>query len=199
MVRPVARAAVPLLGSLLLTGYAFAWQGRAAADRAADRPEDRDAAPAQGRRQPAGRQGLNPNDHQPGFLEHLRELPPEEQEKVLKNNARFRQLPPQLQQRIRENLSRWNSLTPEQRDMMRQREKIVQSLPVEQRDQLRQIFPRYRQLPADRRQAVMNAFLQMRDMPAAEREKFLASADTQQRFSPEERDILTNLNGLLPR
>jgi len=46
---------------------------------------------------------------------------------------------------------------------------------------------------------VMNAFMQMRDMAPADRDKFLASPDTQQHFSPEERDVLTNLNGLLPK
>jgi hypothetical protein len=173
-----------VLGLLLIAGPASAQR------------QPREAAP---QRAPAGRAAANLNEHQPGFIERLRELPPAEQERVLKNNARFRQLPPEMQQRIRNNLARWNQLTPEQRDMMRQREKIVQSLPVEQRDQLRQVFPRYRQLPADRRQAVMNAFLKMRDMPPADREKFLANPETQQRFSPEERDILTNLNGLLPK
>lgn len=44
----------------------------------------------------------------------------------------------------------------------------------------------------------MNAFLRMREMQPADRTKFLSSPETEQRFSPEERDILGNLNGLLP-
>ena len=181
-------------GLLLAVCPASAWQRQPR-----DQPRGAPAARQPERRVPPGRGALNPNEHQPGFFQHLRELPPDEQERVLKNSAHFRQLPPDMQQRIRENLARWNQLTPEQRDVLRQREQIVQSLPLEQRDQLRQIFPRYRELPADRRQAVMNAFLQMKDMQPAEREKFLASPETQQHFSPDERDILGNLNGLLPK
>src|SRR5512146_570526 len=50
-----------------------------------------------------------------GFFARLRELPPKEQERILKNNKRFQSLPPERQKRIRENLEHWNQLTPEQK------------------------------------------------------------------------------------
>jgi len=137
--------------------------------------------------------------HQPGFFQKLRELPPDEQAKVMENDARFQSLPPERQQQIRENLNRWNAATPEEKETLRQREEIVQSLSAAQRDRLRQVFPRWRQLPPDRQQAVMQAFRKLRDLPSAGRDKFLASPEVEQQFSPEEREILTSLKGLLPQ
>ena len=58
------------------------------------------------------------------FYEHLRDLPPKEQERVLANDKRFQRLPPQRQQRIRENLRRWNDLSPQRKEQLREREEI---------------------------------------------------------------------------
>lgn len=158
-----------------------------------------------GGNRPAGRSGPQmqvggeTHAHPPGFLDQFRDLPPDQQEKVLQNDARFQSLPAERQQQIRENLQRWNNATPAQRQIMREREQIVQSLSPEQRDQLRQVFPRWRQLPPDRRQALMQSFIKLRDLPPDQREKFLASPEIQQRFSPEERGILGDLGNLLPK
>ena len=150
---------------------------------------------------PPGQLGgfITEHEHPQGFFEKLRELPPDEQAKVLENDAHFQRLSPERQQQIRDNLNRWNAATPEQKQTLRQREEIVQSLSAAQREQLRQVFPRWRQLSSDRQQAVMQAFRKLRDLPPAGREKFMASPEVQQEFSPEERDILTSLKGLLPQ
>ena len=147
---------------------------------------------------PAGAlQEMIEHQHSPGFFQQLREMSPEEQERVMQNDERFQSLPPERQQQIRENLNRWNAASPEQRQMLLQREEIVQSLSAEQRDQLRQVFPRYRQLAPEQQQAVMQAFRKLRDLPASERDKYLASPEVQQ-LSPEERSIVGDLKSLLP-
>jgi DNA-directed RNA polymerase subunit F len=155
-------------------------------------------APA-GRPSPQMQAGGGAHAHPPGFFQEFRDLPPDQQEKVLQNDARFQSLPPERQQQIRENLQRWNNATPAQRQILREREEIVQSLSPEQRDQLRQVFPRWRQLPPDRRQALMQSFAKLRDLPPDQREKFLTSPEVQQHFSPEERGILGDLGNLLPK
>ncbi|HEY6293679.1 MAG TPA: DUF3106 domain-containing protein [Terriglobia bacterium] len=150
---------------------------------------------------PAGQLGgfIAQHTHPPGFFQKLRELPPDEQAKVLENDAHFQSLPPERQQQIRENLNRWNAATPAQKETLRQREEIVQGLSAAQRDRLREVFPLWRQLPEDRQQALMQAFRKLRDLPPAGREKFLASPEVQQEFSPEEREILSSLKSLLPQ
>jgi Protein of unknown function (DUF3106) len=132
------------------------------------------------------------------FMQFLRDLPPDQQERVLANNPRFKSLPPERQQQIRENLKRWNEASFEQRQVILQREEIVQSLSPEQRDELRQIFPRWRELPPGRRQVLMQNFRKLRDLAPADRENFLSSPELQQNLSSVELDILRSLNTLLP-
>lgn len=137
------------------------------------------------------------HQHPPGFFQRLRDLPPEQQDRILANDKRFRQLPPQARQQIRENLRRWNALSPQQKEVMRQRQAILESMTPAQRQQLRDIFPNYRQLPDNRKRAVLSAFQQMRDMTPAQRTRFLSSPAVQQRFSPQEQQMLQQLNGVL--
>jgi len=136
--------------------------------------------------------------HGAEFMKRLRELPPDEQERILANDERFRRLPPERQQQIRENLRRWNALGPEQKQMMRERQEIVESLSPAQRQQVREVFPQYRRLPPERRQAVMQAFRHLRGLPAGERQRYLASPEVEQRLSPQERNVLEGMNQLLP-
>ena len=133
----------------------------------------------------------------PSLFQRLRELTPQEQERLMASEQ-FRRRPPERQQKIRENLNRWNAMTPEQKETFRQREEIFQSLSPSQRDELRSVFPRWRALPPDRQQQLMQGFRQLRDMPPDERQGFLSSPQTVKQFTPEERDILGGLNRLLP-
>lgn len=147
-------------------------------------------------RGPLGRR--DQHAHPPGFFQRLRELPPEDQERVMANDEHFRSLSPDQQQRIQRNLQKWNSLSPEQKQQVRERQEILESLSPAQRQEARALFPRYNHLPPERKQAVMKAFLHMRDLPPARRERFLSSPKVDQRFSPEERDLLRGLGQLLP-
>ncbi len=181
-------AGVYPLPSARLAATPAPWGQRGAARRQAQRARQAHAAAARDNHQ-----------HPPGFFQHLRDLPPEQQDRILANDQRFRQLPPQRQQQIRENLRRWNALTPQQKQIMRQRQAILQSMTPEQRHQLQNIFPHYRQLPDNRKRAVLNAFQRMRDMTPAQRHRFLSSPNVQQRFSPQEQQLLHQLNGVLGR
>lgn len=141
----------------------------------------------------------DPHKHPPGFMKRLRDLPPQEQERVLANDQRFQSLPPARQAMIRENLRRWNALTPEQKQRLRERQEVFESLSPEQRQQARTIFPQWRQLEPHERQEVMQAFRELRALPPEKREQFLASPENQKRFTPEQRRVLEGLNRLLPR
>ena len=64
----------------------------------------------------------------PKWVDKLRDMSPEEQQRFMRNNARFQSLPPQRQEQIRRTLQRWNQMTPEQRDAMRNREQILERM-----------------------------------------------------------------------
>ena len=138
------------------------------------------------------------HQHAPNFFQRLRELPPDQQTKILHNDAQFHNLPPWRQQQIRQNLERWNNLTPHQRDVLRQREEIVQSLDPAQRRALTRVFPQYRRLPSDQQQQVMNTFRRLRDMPPGKRQRFLNSPRFQQSYTPQQQNVLRGLSQLLP-
>lgn len=133
----------------------------------------------------------------PSLFELVRELPPEEQQRVLVNSIRFQRLPADRQMQILQNLQRWNGLTPERKQILREREEIWRSLSPPQRQQLRAVFPLYQRLAPERRQELMRAFLRLRDVPAGERPAFFTSAEAVG-LSANERAILGQLAQLLP-
>lgn len=139
------------------------------------------------------------HEHPPGFFKRLRELPPAEQERVMANDERFQRLPPERKAEIRQNLKHWNSLTPQQKQATRERQEILESLSPEKRQEARALFPQYNRLPPGRKQAVGQAFMRLASLPPAQRERVLSRPQFQNRFSPEERDLLRGLSRLLPQ
>jgi hypothetical protein len=57
----------------------------------------------------------------PKWVEQIRDMSPEQQERFMQNNQRFQSLPPQRQQQIRQNLQKWNNLSPTERGAIRER------------------------------------------------------------------------------
>ena len=199
-----------LLAGVLVGGVVTFGQPRGAQEqnpRRRERREQQARQQAQRRqaqqRQAQRRQAQTQRDahqHPPQFFRQLRDLPPDEQERVLANDARFHNLRPERQQQIRDNLRRWNQLTPEQHAAMRQDEDFFQSLPPENRTRVRQELsgPAWQQLTPGRRRAVIGVFRQLRDLPAVDRQKFIENSAAAKSLSPNERDVLARLSGALP-
>lgn len=153
-------------------------------------------------RSPAWRQNRIQRDrhgHPPRFFRRLRDLPPEEQDQILQNDAQFHQLSPQRQEQVRQNLRRWNRLTPQQKSMFRQRERIVQSLSPRQRRQLRSVVPNFQRLNPQQRRQVNRAFMRIRNMRPQQRRRFFSSPQFKQRFNPDQRRVLRGWSNLLPQ
>lgn len=130
----------------------------------------------------------------PVMLERLREMPPREQERFLRNNQRFRMLSPEQQMQLRQRLRQWNSLTPEQQQAVRENERIWARLSPEQKQRVRQeIMPRWQQLPPERRQAIQRRLHVLRDLNEQQREERLKDEAFLQGLSPEDRDLLREL------
>ena len=133
-----------------------------------------------------------------GFFDRLRDLPPKEQERVLKNDRRFRELPPERRQKIRENLLRWNELSPEQKAQVRRREQVYSHFSPQQRQNVREMYGKWRGLGPTERRRVRMALRRMRAMTPEERTQFLDSPQFSRRFSPEEQRIVRGLVRLFP-
>ena len=128
------------------------------------------------------------------WLEHMRGMPPEEQERFMQNNRRFREMSPQQQEEIRRRLQHWNSLTPHQRRAIIDRERIWREMTPEQRRRVRQeIFPRWEQLPPDRKQTILRRLHVLQSLSESERaarlsdERFLAG------LNEDDRELLREL------
>lgn len=134
----------------------------------------------------------------PALMDQLKDLPPEEQENIIRNNERFQQLPKEHQERILRRWRRFQTLSPEQKEMIWRRREAFQRLTPEQRQKMREMLPRWQALSEDRHKALQEEFRKMRNMSPEERETHLASEDLASRFSAEERELLKELNSIRP-
>jgi Protein of unknown function (DUF3106) len=131
------------------------------------------------------------------WIEQLQDLRPAQQERFLRNNARFRSLPPQQQALIRRRLRTWNNLSAEQREALLERQQIWEQLPQEQRRQVKQsIFPRWQNLPVPSRQVIMDKLRELRGLDDAERGAKLNDESFLENMSAEERQMLRDLSTL---
>ena len=100
-------------------------------------------------------------------LRQFLSMKPEQREKELAK------LPPQRQARMQDQISKFESLPPEKREQQLQRLQAMFNLPPERRQAVNQEIQRIRQF-----------------QPGAERRQQLMSEEFQQKFSPEEKELI---------
>jgi hypothetical protein len=133
----------------------------------------------------------------PKWVENLRDMSPEEQERFMHNNERFQSLPPQRQEQIRRNLQRWNSLPPEQQNRIRATERMLEQATPEQREHFRNdIVPKLQQMAPERRMRVLNHWRRLQAMTPAEQQAALRDPTFMGNLSPDEQSIVGDLNSL---
>jgi Protein of unknown function (DUF3106) len=129
------------------------------------------------------------------WIENLREMPPEQQERFMQNNRLFQNLAPERQTQIRKNLENWNRLSPEERDAIRERAQILERMTPEQRQYLRNtLLPRWQEMPQERRQAINGRLRILQTMGPAAQQAALADPKFMQGLSPDEQSMLRDLN-----
>jgi hypothetical protein len=133
----------------------------------------------------------------PKWVENLREMSPEAQDRFLANNDRFQSLPPARQAQIRQNLRKWNQLTPEQKNRIRATEGMLEQLSPEQREHFRdEIVPKLAQLPPERRMRVLNHWRRLQLMTPEEQQATLRDPRFMPGLSPDEQSLVRDLNSL---
>jgi len=153
----------------------------------------RDADQAGQRNYPKG-----PGPHRGEWLRKNQNLPPAEQERVLRNDPGFRQLSPERQQQLVDRLRSFNNRPPEERQRILNRMETFEHLPQPERQRVRDLYGQMRYLPEDRRIAVREAARQLSGMDPAQRERMLNSPQFRRRFSPQEQDLVRGLSQLEP-
>ncbi len=150
-----------------------------------------------GAEQKGQRGGRNLMGLPPKWVEHLQELSPEEQERFMRNNARFQSLPPERQQQIRQRLEKWNRLSPGERNVLRDRWRVLEQMTPEQRERIQNhLLPKWRELRPERQQLLLGRLRTLRGLSDSEREARLNDPQFMHGLSPDEQGMLRDLNTL---
>lgn len=149
--------------------------------RAAAKPQ-----PPKGRGNPAGGApkgaGKLADPYNP--IQVLRQLSPEERERVLER------YPPKQQENIRKRLQNLDNMPEAQKQRQLGFMDEFYRLPPDKQQQVRREMNAFNALPADRIAAVRAAYARLSKATPEEREQILARPQFQERFSPEELQIL---------
>ena len=133
------------------------------------------------------------------WLQAHKDLPLDQQLKLLENDPGFKKLTPERQAALRERLKKFNNLTPAQRDQALKRMEFLAKLTPQQRQQLRDANQQLKVLPPERQVAVHTALRHLRQMPPAERQQVIQSDRFRSNFSDQEQKLISQLAELNPQ
>jgi hypothetical protein len=183
-----------ILAGLLAPG-ARAQNGERIRERQAARREA-----AEQRRQGGGAKPLNERAAvglPPKFVEKLRDMPPDEQERFMQNNEKFQSLPALRQAQIRQNLQKWNALPEEQKERIRATETMLENATPEQREHFQSyIVPKLEQMPPLRRARVINHWRRLQGLTPAEQQAALHSPAFMGNLTPDEQSVVRDLSSM---
>jgi uncharacterized protein DUF3106 len=132
------------------------------------------------------------------WLQAHKDLPPDQQLKLLENEPGFKKLPAERQAALRERLQKFNSLPPDKRNQALQRMEFLATLTAQQRQQLRDANQQLKGLPPDRQVAVHTALRHLRQMPPADRQQVIQSDRFRSTFSDQEQKLISQLADMSP-
>jgi hypothetical protein len=154
-----------------------------------------------GRQKPDGAKGQNDGRGMAGlppkWIDNLRDMSPEEQERFMRNNRRFQNLPPQRQTQIRRTLENWNRLSPTERSAIRDRERVWEQMSPEQRAYVKNVLlPKWQAMPPDRRNLIKGRLHVLQGMTTAQQQEAMKDPRFLQGLSPDEQQMLREVNSL---
>jgi len=146
-----------------------------------------------------GNHSAQKNGHKMGdWLQAHKDLPLDQQLKLLESEPGFKKLPADRQAAFRERLKNFNSLPPEKRTQALQRMEFLSKLSPQQRQQLRDANQQLKGLPPERQVAVHTALRHLRQMPPAERQQVIQSDRFRSTFSDQEQKLISQLAEMSP-
>jgi uncharacterized protein DUF3106 len=143
---------------------------------------------------PTPRQQLGVGAPRP-WVDQMRDLSPQQRERVLQNSKAFQNLSPDKQNRIRQQFGQWDHMTLQQQSTLRQNEGIWRKLTPEQQQHIKNdVMPKWRQMPWDRQQVIKQKLGVLQNMPESARIQRLNDPNFTRGFSDEERSTLQDLS-----
>jgi hypothetical protein len=133
------------------------------------------------------------------WLQAHKDLPLDQQIKLLESEPGFKKLSTDRQAALRDRLKTFNSLPPEKRAQALQRMEFLAKLTPQQRQELRSANEQLKGLPPDRQVAVHKALRHLRQMPPAERQQVIQSDRFRSTFSDQEQKLISQLAELNPQ
>ena len=147
-----------------------------------------------------GNHSAQKNGHKMGdWLQAHKDLPLDQQLKLLESEPGFKKLPADRQAAFRERLKNFNSLPPEKRAQALQRMEFLSKLTPQQRQELRSANEQLKGLPPERQVAVHTAVRHLRQMPSAERQQVIQSDNFRSTFSDQEQKLISELAEISPQ
>jgi hypothetical protein len=131
------------------------------------------------------------------FVDRMRDLTPQQRDRVLQNSRTFQNLAPEQQNRIRNQFNQWDRMSSQQRADLREKENTWRSLTPQQRDYIKSdVMPRWRQVPWQRQQVIQQKLGVLQNMPESARNRRLADPNFTRGMSDEDRAMLHDLSHL---
>jgi hypothetical protein len=128
------------------------------------------------------------------WIDTMRNLSPQQRERVLQNSRTFQNLAPDKQNKIRQQFNQWDRMTPSQRADLQQKERIWAGLTPGQQDHIRnEVFPKWQQMPWDRQQVMRQKLGVLQNMPESARNQRLNDPNFTKGMNDEERSLLRDL------
>lgn len=166
-----------------------------------------DARPSAGVNNTAGsgQQGAKPAEGDgrglaglpPKWIDKLRDMSPEEQERFLRNFRRFQKLPPQRQEQILRYLQKWNNLSPTEKNAMRDREMLWERMSPEQKKYVQNdLVPKWQAMAPERRQLINGRLHVLQGMTPQQQQEALKDPRFLQGLSGEEQSMLREVYAL---
>jgi hypothetical protein len=135
----------------------------------------------------------SPPGHLADWLSQHRDLPPQQQEQLLRRDPYFNHLNPAEQRKVINQLYRVNEMNDQQRQRRMARAEAIERLSPQEKMQVNASAQRMQILPEPRRQMLIRAFRDLRAVPFEQRDAVLSSVYYRTTFSPDERLILHDL------
>ncbi|HTP70241.1 MAG TPA: DUF3106 domain-containing protein [Dongiaceae bacterium] len=129
------------------------------------------------------------------WVDTMRDLSPQQRERVLQNSKAFQNLSPDKQAKIRQQFNQWDKMSPQQQTNLRQNENTWRKLTPEQQQHIKNdVLPRWRQMPWDRQQVIKQKLGVLQNMPESARNQRLSDPNFTRGMSDDERSMLKDLS-----
>jgi hypothetical protein len=125
----------------------------------------------------------------------MRDLTPQQRDRVLQNSKAFQNLSPDKQSKIRQQFNQWDRMTPSQQADLRTKENTWRNLTPEQREHIKNdVMPKWHQMSWDRQQVLKQKLGVLQNMPESARNQRLNDPNFTKGLSDDEKSTLQDLS-----